>query len=108
MTNCREETQTAPFQEIIKRFISPFYLIVLCLIANLIITRSKDEQKFNSYKFIIFVLGVTTIIISEISIKYATVNFFQNFYIYAMPVVFFILIYLYFVITLKKNNLINQ
>ena len=108
LTNCREETQTAPFQEIIKRFISPFYLIVLCLIANLIITRSKDEQKFNSYKFIIFVLGVTTIIISEISIKYATVNFFQNFYIYAMPVVFFILIYLYFVITLKKNNLINQ
>mgnify|MGYP000741808674 CR=1 FL=1 len=30
LTNCREETQTAPFQEIIKRFISPFYLIVLC------------------------------------------------------------------------------
>jgi len=108
LTNCTEETQTAPFQEMMKRFISPFYLIVLCLIANLIITRSKDEQKFNSYKFIIFVLGVTIIIISEISIKYATVNFFQNFYIYALPVVFFILIYLYFVITLKKNNLVNQ
>ena len=108
LINCRSETQTAPFQEITKRFISPFYLIVLSLIASLIIIKSKDEQKYGSYKFIIFILGVVTIIVSEISIKYSSVNFLQNFYIYAIPILFFILIYLYFLISLKKNNLVKQ
>ena len=108
LINCRSKTQTAPFQEITKRFISPFYLIVLSLIASLIIIKSKDEQKYGSYKFIIFILGVVTIIVSEISIKYSSVNFLQNFYIYAIPILFFILIYLYFLISLKKNNLVKQ
>ena len=81
---------------------------MLSLIACLITTKSKDEHKYNIYKFIIFTLGVITIIVSEISIKYASPNFLQNFYIFALPFVFFIFIYLYFIITLKKTNLANQ
>ena len=75
---------------------------------NFIFNFFKTEKKLTNCREETQTAPVTTIIVSEISIKYATVNFFQNFYIYALPVVFFILIYLYFVITLKKNNLVNQ
>ena len=107
LVNCQTETQSAPFQEITKRFVTPFYLIVLSLIACLIITKSKNEIKYNRNKFLTFVLGIVTIIVSEISIKYSTANFFQNFYIYAIPIIFFIFIYSYFLINLKKK-LIKQ
>ena len=56
LINCRIETITAPFQEIIKRFVSPFYLFALSLIACLIITRSKDEYRYNSFKFGLFTI----------------------------------------------------
>jgi len=105
--NCRIE-EFAPYQEITKRFLSPFYLIVLSLIASLIITKSKDELSYNRYKFIIFVSGISIIIFSEITIKYSSGNFLDNFYIFSMPIMFFTFIYLYFLTALKKNNLVNQ
>jgi len=105
--NCRIE-EFAPYQEITKRFLSPFYLIVLSLIASLIITKSKDELSYNRYKFIIFVSGISIIIFSEIAIKYTSGNFLDNFYIFSMPIMFFTFIYLYFLTALKKNNLVNQ
>jgi len=108
LINCRIETITAPFQEIIKRFVSPFYLFALSLIACLIITRSKDEYRYNSFKFGLFTLGVATIIVSEISIKYSSANFLHNIYLFILPILFFIFIYLYFLIKLKKTNLVNE
>ena len=51
LTNCRKENITSPFQEIFKRFISPFYLPVLSLIACLAIIKSKDDYKYITKKF---------------------------------------------------------
>ena len=107
LINCKYENIKESFQEIFKRFISPFYLPVLSLIACLIIIKSKDDYKYNKYKFGLFFLGVSAIIISEISIKYSSINVFQNIYLVSLPALFFLSIYLYFKIKLKKPNLIN-
>ena len=108
LTNCRKENIISPFQEIFKRFISPLYLPVLSLIACLAIIKSKDDYEYAKYKFILFMFGVVTIIISETSIKYFSDNLFQSAYLSLLPILFFIVIYVYFKIKLKKNNLINR
>ena len=108
LNNCIPENLKDTFQEILKRFVSPLYLLTLSLIACLIIIKSKDDYEYFKYKFGLFVLGVITIIISEISIKYSSANTIQNIQIFSLPVLFLVTIYLYIKLKLKKPNLINQ
>ncbi len=105
LTNCSPNNISAAFQEIIKRLVSPFYLPVLSLIACLIIIKSKDDYEYVRYKFLLFVMGVITIIISEISTKYSSVNVSQNIYLVILPILFFFVTYFYFKFKLKKTNL---
>ena len=77
------------------------------LIASLIIIRSKDDYKFSKYKIGLFILGVITIIISEISIRYSSANILENIYLVFLPIVLFFFIYIYFKVKLKKPVIIN-
>ena len=108
LNNCVPENLKDTFQEIFKRLVSPLYLLTLSLIACLIIIKSKDDYEYFKYKFGLFVLGVITIIISEISIKYSSVNTIQNIQLFSLPVLFLVTIYLYIKLKLKKPNLIRQ
>ena len=83
-------------------------MLTLSLIACLIIIKSKDDYNYFKYKFGLFIFGVITIIISEVSIKYSSVNIIQNINIFSLPILFLITIYLYLKIKLKKPNLITQ
>jgi lipopolysaccharide export system permease protein len=95
------------FQEAFKRIILPFYLPVLTLIASLIIIKSKDDYEFFKYKLVLFVFGVMTIIISEISIRYSSSNILENIYLVSLPILLFFFIYIYFKIKLRKPVMIN-
>ena len=108
LNNCIPENLKDTFQEIFKRLVSPLYLLTLSLIACLIIIKSKDDYEYFKHKFVLFILGVITIIISEISIKYSSANTIQNIHIFSLPVLFLVTIYLYIKLKLKKPNLIRQ
>ena len=108
LNNCIPENLKDTFQEIFKRFVSPLYLLTLSLIACLIIIKSKDDYEYFKHKFGLFVLGVITIIISEISIKYSSTSTIQNIHIYSLPILFLVIFYLYIKLKLKKPNLIRQ
>ena len=108
LNNCVPENLNDTFQEIFKRLISPFYLLTLSLIACLIIIKSKDDYEYFKHKFGLFILGIITIIISEISIKYSSTSTIQNIHIYSLPILFLVTFYLYIKLKLKKPNLIRQ
>ena len=103
LNNCIPENLKDTFQEIFKRLISPLYLLTLSLIACLIIIKSKDDYEYFKHKFGLFILGIITIIISEISIKYSSANTIQNIHIFSLPVLFLVTIYLYIKLKLKKT-----
>ena len=107
LINCRINNIKISFQETFKRIILPFYLPVLTLIASLIIIKSKDDYDFFKYKLGLFIFGVMTIIISEISIRYASSNILENIYLVSLPILLFFFIYIYFKIKLKKPVTIN-
>jgi len=107
LINCKIDNIKISFQETFKRIILPFYLPVLTLIASLIIIKSKDDYEFFKYKIGLFIFGVITIIISEISIKYSSSNTIENIYLISLPILLFILIYIYFKIKLRKPLMIN-
>ena len=107
LVNCQMNNIKISFQETFKRIILPFYLPVLTLIASLIIIKSKDDYKFSKYKIGLFIFGVTTIIISEVSMRYSSSNILENIYLVFLPVLLFFFIYIYFKIKLRKPGMIN-
>ena len=107
LINCKLNNIKISFQETFKRIILPFYLPVLTLIASLIIIKSKDDYKFSKYKLGLFIFGVTTIIISEVSMRYSSSSILENIYLVSLPVLLFFFIYIYFKIKLRKSVMIN-
>ena len=107
LINCQFDNIKISFQEIFKRIILPFYLPVLTLIASLIIIKSKDDYEFFKYKFGLFILGVMTIIISEVSIRYSSSNILENIFFVSLPILLFFFIYIYFKVKLRKPVMIN-
>jgi len=107
LINCQTNNIKISFQETFKRIILPFYLPVLTLIASLIIIKSKDDYDFFKYKFGLFIFGVITIIISEISMRYSSSNILENIYLVSLPILLFFFIYIYFKIKLRKPVMIN-
>ena len=107
LINCQLDNIKISFQEIFKRIILPFYLPVLTLIASLIIIKSKDDYEFFKYKFGLFMLGVITIIISEVSIRYSSSNILENIFFVSLPILLFFFIYIYFKVKLRKPVMIN-
>ena len=99
--NCKWDNFERINQELIKRFVLPFYLPILSLIACLLITKSKDEFKFNKFTYLLFLLGVMIIIISELSIRYASENYLNNFFLISLPILMFLVIYSYFIFKIK-------
>ena len=82
-------------QEIFKRFYLPLYFPLIAIIACLLITRSKDDYKFTRFKFTLFNIGVAIIVLSEISIRYSGLTPLYSYIFIFIPIILFILTYLY-------------
>ena len=82
-------------QEIFKRFYLPLYFPIIAIIACLLITRSKDDYKFTQFKFILFNIGVSIIVLSEVSIRYSGLKPLYSYIFICIPIILFISIYLY-------------
>ena len=94
-------------EEIFKRFYKPIYLLLLSSIACLILFISKENKKFTLYKYIIFIIGIVAIIISEISLRYSSYNTFGQYFFITFPV-FSILSFNLFAYTLDQKKITDD
>ena len=99
--NCREENINNILKELYKRIIIPLYIPVLILISLLLIIRSKENTNYTKYRLLIFFIGLSTIVISEMTIRLIDEDFFKNLKIFIIPVFCLITLYLLFLIKFK-------
>jgi lipopolysaccharide export system permease protein len=102
--NCRLGNLKNIYQEIYKRIITPFYNILLVMIALLLIIKSKDDDNFKLYKIRIYIIGFTTVIFLEISLKFITITLLNNLIVSSLPLLLFLFLYLYFLNKLKYQR----
>ena len=69
---------------------------MICLII-----KSKENTHYTKYRFMIFVIGLITIIISEMTIRFVDEDFFKNLGIFIIPVISIISLYLLFLLKFK-------
>ena len=101
--NCSEDTLDNLFQELYKRFIVPLYIPILILTSLFLIIFSKENKLYQKSKIIIFSSGIFFIILSETLLRFVTDNFLLNIKILFFPIVIFAILYVFFVICVKKN-----
>jgi len=99
--NCVKENLNNVIKELYKRFIIPFYIPTLMLTILFLILKSKENINYFNYRLIIFVLGLSIIIASEISLRFVKNNIFENLKIFSIPILSLIIIYTIIYLTLN-------
>ena len=101
---CSNEISSSIIEEFLKRFFSPIFIVLIALSSSLILLKNKDQERYKLNTFAIFCLSVFIIIVSEISLRYSSVNI-ERMVLYAFfPIIFFIIIYAYIFFKHKKIN----
>ena len=99
---CENATIKNVKQEFLKRFYKPIYFPLLALISCLLILKSKESNIYNKFKLYIFLITFLILIVSEISLRYATSNNMGILFFIAFPILSFFTIY--FPLMLKFNK----
>jgi len=105
INNCSGNNLENIYKEIYSRLVKPVYITFLVSISLLIILKSKTDHTFKSYKLKIYSLGFVSIIFLELSSKFISINMIQNLIISALPFLLVLIIYFYFLITLKVQKI---
>ena len=102
--NCREENISNILKELYKRIIIPFYIPVLILISLLLILKSKENVNYPRFRFFIFLIGFSTIILSELTIRLINEDFLKNTKFFVIPIILIFSIYYSYLIRFKEKN----
>ena len=92
---CNLEISTAILEEFLKRFFSPLFIILIGTTSCLIIMTNKDEKSYKIKNFLNFSLGITFIIISEITLRFSGLDINNIIIYFLIPTSIFLMIYIY-------------
>ena len=102
---CEESVIDSVSKEMYRRLITPFYILIVGLIASLLIIKSKNDFNYPRFKLFIFVVGISLIIFSEISIEFISNNFLKNLILVTFPLTVTFIIYFFIK---SKSKFINS
>ena len=97
---CDYSSIKAVTKEFFRRFINPFYILLVSFISTCLVFKSKDERNYFRYKYFLFFLGIAAIVLSEISSEYLNFESLLSSILIFLPFLLSLLIY---VIMIKKN-----
>ena len=100
--NCNKNSISAVNEEIYKRLIVPFYILIISLVGSCLALKSELENHFNIYKILVFLAGIIFIILSQILSKYSSELILKNISILIMPFLISLMFYLFIKFKLKE------
>ena len=88
--------------QLFKRFIYPFYIPVLAVIASLVMLDAKNTFNYSIRKIYLFLLGFAVIVFGEISVKYTGENLQSNLSFILIPLLLFLIVNIFFNLKSQK------
>ena len=104
INNCVFNNLENIYKQLYERLIKPLYVTVLISISLLIILKSKNDHYYNVNKFRIYLFAFLFIIFLESSSNFISTNLIQNLFFSILPLIFTLIIYLYFLMKLRVNR----
>ena len=105
INNCNEGSAGMFREEIYKRFFKPFFFLSLGMIISFIIIFSKENSNYRFNRFIIFLSGIVTIIISEFLTSLANSSILNLQISILFTLVLFIMLFLFLFNKFKSNKI---
>ena len=102
--NCRPDNIDNIIKELYKRIIIPLYIPVLILISLMLIFKSKENTNYPKFRFLIFLIGFSTIIMSEMTIRLINANFIENIKFFAIPFILVLTLYYNYLFRFKDTK----
>ena len=103
--NCRNDNIDNIIKELYKRLIIPLYIPVLILISLLLVFKSKENTNYLRFRLLIFLIGFSTIILSEMTIRFINEDFFKNIKFFIIPIILTIILYSNYFFRFKNTQL---
>ena len=100
--NCNKNSVGFINEELYKRLIVPFYILIISLVGGCLALRSEIQNNFNKYKLIVFFIGIIFIILSQMLIQYSSELIFKNISILIAPFLISLLFYLFLKFKLRE------
>ena len=100
--NCRIDNIDNIIKELYKRLIIPLYIPVLILVSLLLIFKSKENINYSRYRILIFLIGFSTIILSEMTIRLINADFIKNIKFFVIPLILVVSLYSNYLIQFKN------
>ena len=100
--DCNQNTINIVVEEIYKRLIVPFYILIIATIAGGLILKSENEDNFSFYKVTIFFLGIIFIILSQVLSQFSGIINIKNISIIAFPFAVTFIFFMLLQFKLKK------
>jgi len=94
--NCSKKNSVNIVKELNKRLFQPFYHIVLAMIFLLLILKSKENINYLKFRLFVFILGVFTIVLSEVVSRFIQQTISESLLIITMPFLIVSALYFYF------------
>ena len=105
--NCKTDNIDNILKELYKRIIIPLYIPVLILIASMLIFKSKENTNYLRYRFFIFLIGLSTIILSEMTLRFISEDFLKNIKFLIIPIILIISLYYNYFSKFKNIKMIK-
>ena len=105
INNCNEGSAGMFREEIYKRFFKPFFFLSLGMIISFIIIFSKENSNYKFNRFLIFLSGIVTIIISEFLMSLANSSILNLQLSILFTFILFIILFLFLFNKFKSNKI---
>ena len=102
--NCDQNKPRNVYKELFKRLVTPFYLPLLILIAAINLAISKENINYLKFRFLIFLIGIFTIVISESSLGFVGDIFIKNVLLILLPIISILILYSFLFYKFKFNK----
>ena len=93
---CNPQFYYEVIQELLKRLYLPIYLPIISLIACFLVLKSKESYHYIKLKFILFAVGIFTLIFSQLTIRISSLYDLAFVPLIIMPIIIFYLIFNFF------------
>ena len=105
IVNCTYLNIKNILKEFYKRIIVPLYIPSLMMLPFILITSSKENINYMKIRIFTFLFGLTTVIISESTIKFISEKLIYNLGIVIVPVLMFVIFYLVFFLKFNLKSI---
>ena len=100
--NCNKNSVSDVNEEVYKRLIVPFYILIISLFGSCLALKSELQNNFNIHKILVFLAGMIFIILSQILSKYSSEFLLKNISILIMPFLLSLIFYIFIQLKLKE------